>query len=508
MKVPTLEARTSAQAADTDLVVVFQDTRKKALAPQGGYSGTVEKLTKAKAFDGSHGSMQFLRFGGRKPAENLLVVGLGSAAELTEEKARIAGAKAWSRLIAEKVSSLNVHVDPVVQTRGFSSQTDSIRIVRAFVEGMALSGYKWEKYKSKKATPAKDEVTLDKVSLLIKDKASANLLNSEMKSVQAAAECVNVTRDWSNEPSNEGTPEYYAAQAQKFARANGLKCRVLREADAKRERMGLFLGVGQGSDREGRVVIVEYTPAASKNAKNIILVGKGITFDSGGISIKPSMKMENMKHDMTGAATIMGAVLLAAKWKIKNKVTAIMGFTENMPSGCAIQPGNVLTSRSGKTVEVINTDAEGRLILADLLDLAQDRKPDALINVATLTGAVMVALGKQCCGVMGNDEELIGRVKTAGEVHSERIWQLPLWDEYFEDMKSATADMKNSANDPYGGSIRAGIFLKQFIREKTRWAHLDIAATGDGMGHIPYYPKQGASGMHVRTLAQFAADFS
>ena len=215
-----------------------------------------------------------------------------------------------------------------------------------------------------------------------------------------------------------------------------------------------------------------------------------------------------MKHDMTGAATVMGAILLASKMKVPNRIVAVMAFTENMPSGNAVQPGNVITSRAGKTVEIINTDAEGRLILADALDYAQDLKPDAVIDVATLTGAVMVALGKICCGILGNDEGLVNAVRHAGDENGERIWELPVFDEYFEDLKSDYADMKNSANDPLGGTIRGAVFLKQFIKKGVRWAHLDIAATAWSVSHLSYIPKRGASGLFVRTLAKFAADFN
>ena len=350
---------------------------------------------------------------------------------------------------------------------------------------------------------------------MTREKSLKAQLDTELSQVQATGEAVRVTRDWSNEPSNIGTPSYYAGEAKRLAQQFGLKCRILSEQEAKREKMGLFLGVGQGSVQENRLVVVEYSPKNlkkspkenGKNGKTIALVGKGVTFDSGGISIKPSAKMEDMKHDMTGAATVMGAILLASQWKVPNRVIAVMAFVENMPDGEAIQPGNILTARNGKTVEVINTDAEGRLVLADALDFAQDFKPDAVIDVATLTGAVSVALGKYCCGILGNDEELIGAIQRAGEAHGERIWQLPLFDEYFDDLKSDYADMKNSANDSNGGTIRGAMFLKQFIRKKTLWAHLDIASTAYNLGHSSYLPKKGASGAYVRTLARFVADF-
>jgi leucyl aminopeptidase len=202
----------------------------------------------------------------------------------------------------------------------------------------------------------------------------------------------------------------------------------------------------------------------------------------------------------------MGAILLAAAWEVPNRVVAVLAFTENMPDGEAIQPGNILGSRAGKTVEIINTDAEGRLILADALDYAQDFKPDAVVDVATLTGAVSVALGKYCCAVLGSDDSLIDSVKRAGEANGERIWQLPLYDDYFDDLKSDYADMKNSANDGNGGAIRGAIFLKQFIRKGMPWAHLDIAATAWNLTHQTYTPKKGASGAYVRTLARLAAD--
>jgi leucyl aminopeptidase len=215
---------------------------------------------------------------------------------------------------------------------------------------------------------------------------------------------------------------------------------------------------------------------------------------------------------MTGASTLFGAILLASKWKVPNRVIAVLGFVENMPDGEALQPGNVITARNGLTVEVINTDAEGRLVLADILDYAQDQKvggaaPAVVINAATLTGAVAVALGKYCCGLMTNDDGLAQQLIDAGKAHGERLWPLPQWDEYFDDLKTEYADMRNVANDGNGGTIRGGIFLKQFIRKGVKWAHLDIACTAWGVTHLSYLPKKGASGLHVRTVARFLADF-
>ena len=493
---PILEAKTAlGRGADTDVVAVYQDGSKKAVRPKGPYGAVVAKLRKTDTFAARSGSVQFIRFGGKGGAANALLVGFGVARDLTEEKARVAGGHAWQKLVAEKAKTVVVR------------DMNEPRLARAFAEGLIYGAYKFEKHKGKK-DPKAAEAVPGRITFVVKDKALHKQIAAELAEVHAAAAAMAVTRDWSNEPSNYGTPEYFASEAKRLAKEYGIKCTILTEKDAEKEKMGLFLGVGQGSEREGRIVVLEYTPSKpTELTRTISFVGKGVTFDSGGISIKPSMRMEEMKHDMTGAATVMGATLLAAKLKVPNRIVSILAFTENMPDGNAIAPGNVITSRAGKTVEIINTDAEGRLILADVLDYAHDFKPDAIVDVATLTGAVSIALGKHCCGILGNDDKLIQSVRRAGDLNGERIWELPLFDEYFDDMKSETADMKNSCNDSYGGTIRGAVFLKQFIKKGVKWAHLDIAATAWGLTHLSYIPKRTASGLYVRTLAKFAAEF-
>jgi leucyl aminopeptidase len=514
-KGPVLEAKNAASGqVDTDIVAVFQDAGKKGIPPKGKYAQVVERLRKGESFAARHGSVQFVRFGGKGPAENVVFAGMGSAADLTEERVRVAGGHVWSRLMAEKCRNAVVHVDSIIEARGIRADLSPNQLARAFAESFMLAAYQFLKHKSSSrggAAAVRGEYRgPERVTFYTADKALKAALDLELTRVTAMGDAINVTRDWSNEPSNIGTPEFFANEARRLAAAYGIKCKVLSERDCLREKMGLFIGVGQGAEREGKVVVLEYTPKGAgkaKNPKTIALVGKGVTFDSGGISIKPSMRMEDMKHDMTGAATVMGATLLAAAWQVPNRVVSVMAFTENMPDGDAIQPGNVLTSRAGKTVEIINTDAEGRLILADVLDYAQDFKPDAVVDVATLTGAVSVALGKYYCGLFGNDGALLDSVKRASARFGEKLWELPATDEYFEDLKSDTADMKNSANDGYGGASRGAVFLKQFIRKGMPWAHLDIAATSSNVAHLPYYPRRGATGSYVRTLAQFLADF-
>lgn len=480
-------------APETDLVFILQDAGKKAAPPKGAYGTLVEKFRKGTAFVARSGSLQFVRFSGKSDAENVLFVGVGAAAEITEEKLRVAGGNAWAKISAEKTASVLIHAEGLTQQQ-----------LVAFLEGVMLASYNFPAPKQSKAAETGERVQIQVAS---SDKAHRSQLQDEIERIQYTAEAMTITRDWSNQPSNIGTPEYYAQEAQVLAKELGLKCTILDERAAAREGMALYLSVGQGSEREGRIVVLEHTPKATKGVKTVALVGKGITFDSGGISIKPSMRMEEMKHDMTGAATVMGAMYLAAKTGVSNRVVGIMAFNENMPDAMAIQPGNVVTARNGKTVEIINTDAEGRLILADALDYAHDFKPDAIIDIATLTGAVVVALGKYACGMLGNNETLIDAVKRAADASGEKVWQLPLFDEYFDDMKSEWADMKNSCNDGNGGTIRGAIFLKQFIKKDMPWVHLDIAGTGYNVSHLSYLPKRGASGQYVRTLARFAADF-
>ncbi|MBS1963624.1 MAG: leucyl aminopeptidase [Bdellovibrionales bacterium] len=497
---PKFEAKTATQKSDVDVVFVSQDAGKKPISPKGPYSGSVDKLRKSSAFAAKLGQIAFVSLGGKGSATHAAFVGVGLASELTAEKVRQAAGHLHARLTAEKIGSVQVLVDTLLGLKGV---TDASGLPGAFAEGFALSAYKFDKYK-KDGKPS-EVYGPAKVGFVSKDKGMKAELAGMLKDALVTAECVSVTRDWSNEPANHGTPEYFAREGSRLAKEYGISVKVLGEKEILKEKMTLFLAVGQGSERENKLLIVDYHPKGAE--KTIALVGKGITFDSGGISIKPSMKMEDMKHDMTGAATMMGAVLLAARRKVKNRVVAVMAFAENMPDGNAVVPSSVVMTRAGKTVEIINTDAEGRLILADALDYAQDFKPDVIVNAATLTGACGIALGRHCAGLMSNDPELAAEIFRLGNEMHERVWELPLYEEYFEDLKSDYADMKNSANDGMGGTIRGGMFLKQFIRKGVPWAHLDIAYTAQNMGQIPYLPKKGASGMHVRMLAKFAAEF-
>jgi|GEM_PF-418565 len=486
---------------DTLGFLYFQNDKKEA-ALHSQTVTEIQDLAKHKVFSGAAKSVFFIRASYIEKT-NLLVAGLGNKKEFSPEKARQTGAYIYNKLISEKVTSFGLDVDALLK---IASKTQCESILGAVLEGFLLASYTFNKYR----TSAKPETKVECFCLVSHDRKNQGWLEKVAERAMITADCVFVTRDFANEPSNFGTPEYYAAELTKLAKKYGLKCKVLNEAEAKKQKMNLFLSVSAGSDREARVVILEYAPkSGAKSAKTVSLVGKGVTFDSGGISLKPGLRMEDMKMDMTGAATMIGATLMAARLGSKNKIVTLLGFTENMPNGIATQPGNVVTARNGKTVEIINTDAEGRLVLADVLDLAQDYKPDVVVNSATLTGACSIALGKLASALFSNNEKLTKQIFSVTQQTEERLWELPMWDEYLDDMKAASsaADFANVANDSSGGTIRGAIFLKQFIRPGQKWAHVDLANRAYDQVFLPYAPRKGASGVYVRTFAEFVMGY-
>jgi leucyl aminopeptidase len=298
-------------------------------------------------------------------------------------------------------------------------------------------------------------------------------------------------------PSNICTPSYVANTARELGQRHGFGVTILDKAGIEKEKMGALLCVAQGSAQEPRFIALEYKGA---EGAPIVLVGKGVTFDTGGISIKPAQNMEDMKYDMSGAAAVLGTLEALGRLKPKVHVVGLIPSTENMPSGTAIKPGDVITSHFGKTIEVINTDAEGRLILVDALSYARRYQPAAVVDIATLTGAIVVALGHSAAGVMGSDDKLVEEVRAAGEKAGERVWPLPLWEDYRDLMKSDIADIKNTGGRP-AGSISAGWFLREFV-DSFPWAHLDIAGTAYTERDEPTRVK-GPTGMGVRLFTEF-----
>lgn len=330
---------------------------------------------------------------------------------------------------------------------------------------LAQSDYKYDQFITVKKEPKKIAIR----GTVIAPDADASLTPK----AQALAAAVVTVRDLANGPSNVVTATRLAERASEVCSELGVKCTVYGKREIERMKMGGLLAVNRGSNEEPRFVVMEYTPKRAKT--HVALVGKGITFDSGGISIKPAEKMEEMKFDMCGAAAVIGIIEGAARLELPVRLTAVFGATDNLPGGSAYKPGEIITMMSGKTVEIINTDAEGRMVLGDCLHFASERKPDHLIDYATLTGACVVALGSEAAGLFSNNDELARKLIQSGERVGERLWRLPVWDEYKDLIRSEWADMKNTGGR-WGGAITAAVFLKEFVNCPS-WAHLDIAGT-------------------------------
>ena len=364
---------------------------------------------------------------------------------------------------------------------------------------LSQADYRYDTYRTQK----KDEKPLDIEAVLIPAERVASKHAKEIASgVRALSDALRTVRDLGNAPSNIVTPTRLAERAQEVAKASGIKCTVYGRKEIERMKMGGLLAVNRGSTEEPRFVVMEYAPRRAR--KHVALVGKGITFDSGGIAIKPAEKMEEMKFDMAGAAAVIGTMEAAAKLELPVRITGVVPSTDNLPSGSAYKPGEIITMMNGKTVEIVNTDAEGRMILGDALHYASKLKPDHLIDFATLTGACVVALASEAAGLFSNDDELAQKLIESGERVGERLWRLPAWSEYKDLICSEWADMKNSGGR-WGGAITAAVFLKEFV-ECPSWAHLDIAGTAYSDGS-PREAK-GATGAGVRVAVDFLESLS
>ena len=374
--------------------------------------------------------------------------------------------------------------------------------VRAIVEGAFVGDFDPGYYKSDRKDKDNDQ-KIDEVTVVVP--GDTKPLESAMHAGRVVAESQNFTRDLVNEPSNRMTPTILAERAKKMAADVGLRCEVHGADEIRQLKMGAFWGVAQGSDEPPALIVLRYEPEGAAKDVHLGLVGKGVTFDTGGISIKPAAGMEKMKYDMAGAATMIGAMRAIALLKPKVKVTAIICATENMPSGKAQKPGDVQIAMSGKSIEIINTDAEGRLILADGLYYARQLGCTHLVDAATLTGAVVVALGYVNAGIFASDDQMYERFANANKQAGEKMWRLPLDDEYKENLKSNIADMVNSGSR-YGGAIFAAMFLKEFA-EDTPWIHLDIAGTAWMEENKPWIAK-GPSGIALRSLVEFVKGWS
>jgi leucyl aminopeptidase len=432
---------------------------------------------------------------GELAAERVLLIGLGKAEDYTVEGLRRAVGTALRSAERMGVRSFAFSLEHTARS---SERMGGALATRAAAEAGVLAAWDFRELK----TVAKDDDQTAEVTELVLIAAAAAAVGEFERAVQlgvVAARSANLARQLATQPGNVATPTYLANAAREIAQAYGMKITVLDREQMRAEGLHALLGVAQGTQQEPRFIVIEYK-GASKDARPLVLVGKGVTFDSGGISIKPADRMEDMKYDMSGAAAVLGAMRGIAELKLKANVVALIPATENLPSGTALKPGDVIGSHLGKTIEIINTDAEGRLILADALSYARRYQPAAMLDAATLTGAVVVALGQQATGLLGNDGDLIDEVMAAGLRAGERCWNLPLWDEYRELIDSNIADIKNSGGRQ-AGTITAGWFLKEFVVD-IPWAHLDIAGTAYRDEAAPYLRK-GATGAPTRLFIEW-----
>ena len=488
MKIDICSSNPLEHATPALIIGCFEDERGALFQGcDAALQGCLVRLADSREFTGKRSTSRLLHTLGKLPAERLLLVGLGKRADLTCECLRQAAGNATKALSSARVSSFAtaLHLSSTLP-----------KALEAVAVGTLLGSYSFDLYKTKD----KDQrFAFEAMTLLFAADADLEKERARVEHCRHLWEGVRLARDLVSHPGNVVTPGYLARTAWEMAGRNGFDCRVYERDELEQLGMNALVGVGKGAEEPPRLIVLQYHGSGAKG-RPVVLVGKGITFDSGGISIKPGPGMEEMKTDMAGSAAVLGTMEAAALMKLPLNLIGIIPTAENMPDGKAFKPGDVLTSLSGSTIEITNTDAEGRLILCDALHFARQFKPAALIDIATLTGACVIALGHEASGVMGNDQRLVDALKRAGEESGERIWQLPLWEEYGEGMKSDIADLKNAGSRD-GGSIKAGWFLKQFVGE-ARWAHLDIAGTAWSDKARPYSPK-GATGVGVRLLIEY-----
>lgn len=450
--------------------------------------GAITRAISSGDFRGKRDETALL-YGGSSKVQRVLLVGVGKAGEVTRNGLRRAASVAGKR--ARALGTGRVVFAAIPEARHGVSVRE---IGQVAVEGMSHGSWGFTELK-RQTDDARPEVTDIDVAVSVAERADAEAGRVVGAAIASGAR---LARHLQMLPGNTCTPSYLAEQARQLAKNFGMTVTTLDLAAIKREGMGALLAVSQGSAEEPRFIILTYK--GNGDAAPLVLVGKGVTFDAGGISIKPAANMEDMKFDMSGAAAVLGTMEVLGRLKPKINVIGVIPSTENLPSGTAFKPGDVIKSHSGKTIEIVNTDAEGRLILCDALSFVRRFKPTAVLDAATLTGAVVIALGHQAIGIMGNDDALLGEVRDAGERAGERCWPFPLWDEYRDLLKSEIADVKNSGGRG-AGTIAGGWFLKEFV-EGFPWVHLDIAGTAYTDGEGPHQGK-GPTAIAVRLFTEF-----
>lgn len=449
--------------------------------------GLVHDYLESGDFSGRLNTTLLLRTQGRIKAPRLLLVGVGKPEAFVLDHLRQAAATAATT--ARGLGATTMAMLPP------ACEATLAEVGQVLTEGGLLGLYTLKKYKTGQDDDSQDH--LQTAHLLTTGGSAHKSLLQGIERGSVIAEAVTMARDLINSPGNEVNPSTLADTARAIAAGTSLRCKVLTQNDMRKLGMGCLLGVAQGSAQPPVLIMLEHAPKPAA-APPMVLVGKGITFDSGGISIKPAASMEDMKMDMAGGAAVLATLQALSRLDYPGRVVGLVPASENLPSGTAVKPGDILRAMSGKTVEVVNTDAEGRLVLADALSYAvANLEPARIIDLATLTGAVVVALGHHATGMMGTDTDMMDRLHAAGEHTAERVWQLPLFEAYSKQIKSDFADIKNTGGRP-AGSITGGAFLKEFVGD-TPWVHLDIAGTAWTRDGNPYTPK-GATGVGIRLL--------
>lgn len=476
------------------LVAGFYQKRK--LTPSAAMldarlDGLLEKLLKRDDIEGKPGDVLVIAHTPLEAIERVILVGLGKKDELNPaayRKALNAAAKALQATQAKQaVSALHEAEVP---------GHDLAWNIRQSIEAVEAALYRFTECKGE---PGNHKPKLNKLQFLVNGEEALAAANTAIEQGRAIAQGVNLAKDLANQPGNVCTPSHLAEQAEKVGKHHKkLKVRVLGEKELEELGMGAFLSVSRGSAEPARLIVMEYSGASAKTAP-YVLIGKGLTFDAGGISIKPSANMDEMKYDMCGGAAVIGALAAVAELQLPLNVVGLVPASENLPSGTANKPGDIVRSMAGITIEILNTDAEGRLLLCDVLTYAKRYAPAAVIDVATLTGACVVALGRHPSGLWSNNEELAAAVTAAGDSAHDRVWRMPLWEEYQEQLKSNFADLANIGG-PDAGSVTAACFLSRFAKDFP-WAHVDIAGTAWKTG-----ADKGATGRPVPLLVQYLID--
>jgi leucyl aminopeptidase len=450
-------------------------------------SSSIRETLENKEFRGTFGSSIVVYTLGRGPMKKIMLLGLGKREKFTDESARICAGKA-----ARKAQELGIKEFSMLQ---FPNLDEGL--VEAMTEGIALALYSFDKYKEAKEPASK----IEEVTILIN--SDSPRFQSVVEKANIIVDAVNFARDIGNLPPNDCPPAHLASIAVSLAQDYGIKARIMDRYELENMGMGGIVAVGKGSNNPPKLIVLEYTGANDPQQKPYLLVGKAVTFDTGGISIKPSEKMDEMKFDKCGGCTVLAIVRAIASMKLAVNVVGIVPSVENMPSATSYRPGDIIRMYNGKSVEVLNTDAEGRMILADAIAYGiVTYGPKAVIDLATLTGAAIIALGANVAPLIGNNKQLADRLRKLSDKTREKMWELPLYDEYYEQIRSTYADIKNIGGRP-GGAITAAAFLSNFVND-VPWVHIDIAGTAwtqEGT-HEKSYNHRGATGFGVRTLVK------